>query len=57
MSALLTYLDMRLGEARQMRLAMDQWELRRALFATYRKGLTPVIEDFRRTLSDRSCCG
>jgi hypothetical protein len=48
MSALLTYLDMRLDEARQVRLAMDQWEMRRALFASYRTGLTPVIEDFRR---------
>jgi hypothetical protein len=48
MSALLAYLDMRLAEARQMRLAMDQWELRRALFASYRKGLEPVLDDFRR---------
>lgn len=48
MSALLSYLDMRLEEARQIRLAMDQWELRRALFAAYRKALAPVLDDFQR---------
>lgn len=47
MAALLSYLDMRLEEARQIRLAMDQWAMRRALFATYRKGLAPVLGDVR----------
>ncbi|HEX6975565.1 MAG TPA: hypothetical protein VF147_14265, partial [Vicinamibacterales bacterium] len=47
MAALLTFLDMRLDEARQIRLAMDQWEWRRTLFAAYRKKLSPVIQDFQ----------
>lgn len=48
MAALLTFLDMRLDDARQTRLAMDQWATRRALFAAYRRNLTPVVNDFRR---------
>ena len=47
MAALLTFLDLRLDEARQIRLAMDQWEWRRTLFAAYRKKLSPVVADFQ----------
>ena len=48
MSALLSFVDLRLDEARQVRLAMDQWEARRALFASYRRDLAPSLADFRR---------
>jgi hypothetical protein len=48
MSALLSFVDLRLDEARQVRLAMDQWEARRALFMAYRRDLAPSLADFRR---------
>jgi hypothetical protein len=47
MAALLAYADLRLSEARQIRLAMDQWEARRAMFASYRRNVTGPIEQFR----------
>lgn len=47
-SALLAFADLRLDQARQVRLAMDGWEARRALFAAYRRNLAPALDDFRR---------
>ncbi len=48
MSALLTFLDLRLDEARQVRLALDHSEARRIAFHDYRRGLTPVLQAFPR---------
>ncbi len=48
MSALLTFLDLRLAEARQVRLALDHWEARRTAFRDYRRGLAPVLQAFPR---------
>lgn len=46
-SALLAYLDMRVEEARQLRLARDAWALRTALFAEYRQKIAPTVSELR----------
>jgi len=51
MSALLAFLDLRIEEARRIRLAMDHWAARRALFVAYRRDLMPVVNDFKRVRS------
>jgi hypothetical protein len=48
MASLLAVLDLRLDEARRMRLARDAWAARRALFAAYRRQIAPLVSDLRR---------
>jgi hypothetical protein len=48
MSGLLALLDHRIDEAREVRLAMDAWEARRALFAAYRRDMAGSAADFKR---------
>jgi len=52
MAALLGVLDLRLDEARQMRLAMDSWAMRTEAFRVYRRAVDPALEAF--DLSRRS---
>jgi hypothetical protein len=47
-AALLALLDMRLDEARRLRLAQDAWVVRRAMFASYRKTIAPALLEMRR---------
>jgi hypothetical protein len=48
-AALLAFLDLRLDEARRLRLARDAWVLRMGLFRTYRAAIAPAIEELRRS--------
>lgn len=48
-SALLAFLDLRLDEARRLRLARDAWTLRLQAFAAYRDAIAPAIEELRRS--------
>lgn len=47
MSALLAYMDLRLDEARRLRLARDMWELRLATFAAYKKDVATTLDPLR----------
>lgn len=47
-SALLAYLDMRLEDARRLRLARDAWKMRSALFAEYNKKIAETVGQLRR---------
>jgi hypothetical protein len=47
-AALLALLDMRLDEARRVRLAHDAWIVRRAMFASYRTTMAPALLEMRR---------
>ena len=48
-AALLALLDLRLDEARRLRLARDAWVVRLGLFKTYRAAIAPVIDELRRS--------
>ena len=48
-AALLAFLDLRLGEARRVRLARDAWVVRAESFTAYRAGIAPAIEELRRS--------
>lgn len=47
-AALLALLDLRLDEARRLRLARDAWAVRVELFKTYRSAIAPPIDELRR---------
>lgn len=49
MAALLALLDLRLDEARRLRLARDAWAVRVDLFKTYRAAIAPAIDELRRS--------
>lgn len=51
MAALLASLDLRLEQARQLRLALDAWELRRGLFASYKREVRSAIQALRKSKS------
>jgi hypothetical protein len=46
-SALLGFLDLRLDEARRLRLARDSWKLRLHVFAAYREAIASAIDELR----------
>ena len=48
-AALLASLDLRLDEARRVRLARDAWVVRAESFTAYRAGIAPAIEELRRS--------
>jgi hypothetical protein len=48
-AALLASLDHRLEEARRVRLTRDSWVLRAETFRSYRAGITPAIDELRRS--------
>jgi len=48
-AALLALLDLRLDEARRLRLARDAWAVRVELFKTYRAAIAPAIDELRRS--------
>lgn len=48
-SALLAFLDLRLDEARRLRLARDAWSLRVQAFASYRAAIASAIDELRRS--------
>jgi hypothetical protein len=47
-AALLALLDLRLDEARRLRLAQDAWIIRRQMFRTYRTTMAPALVEMRR---------
>ena len=49
MAALLALLDLRLDEARRLRLARDAWAVRVEVFKTYRAAIAPAIDELRRS--------
>ena len=48
-AALLAFLDLRLDEARRVRLARDAWVVRAEAFTAYRAGIAPAIGELRRS--------
>ena len=48
-AALLAFLDLRLDEARRVRLARDAWMVRAESFTAYRAGIAPAIDELRRS--------
>lgn len=49
MAALLALLDLRLDDARRLRLARDAWAVRVEVFKTYRAAIAPAIDELRRS--------
>jgi hypothetical protein len=49
MASLLAFLDLRLNDARRLRLARDAWALRVPLFAEYRRKIAPALDFLRRS--------
>ena len=49
MAALLALLDLRLDDARRLRLARDAWAVRVEVFKTYRTAIAPPIDELRRS--------
>jgi hypothetical protein len=50
-AALLALLDLRLDEARRLRLARDAWVVRRQMFRTYRSTMAPALLEMGRMAS------
>jgi hypothetical protein len=48
-AALLASLDLRLDEARRVRLARDAWLVRAQTFTAYRAGIAPAVDELRRS--------
>jgi len=48
-AALLAFVDVRLDEARRLRLARDAWAFRQAAFAEYRRKIAPAVDYLRRS--------
>jgi hypothetical protein len=46
-ASMLAFLDLKLDEARRLRLAMDAWAARAALFASYKGSIDPSIDQLR----------
>jgi hypothetical protein len=50
-AALLAFVDLRLDEARRLRLARDAWAMRQTAFDEYRRKIAPAVDYLRRSKS------